>query len=78
MSTKEKELKGELINRISNLSEEKLKSLEEFIDSLEKVNSSKERILSFAGIFKNLDDEIYGDLTENLHMNRLKGNNRII
>jgi len=70
-------LKDKIIKRIDSLSQDKLKNIDEFIDKLEKEKASKEKILSFAGAWKDLDEETFQDLTENLHSKRQKGNERI-
>ncbi len=38
----------------------------------------REHILSFAGIFEDLDDEVFDNLTVNLHENRLKDPPKLI
>lgn len=75
--TKDK-LKDRIINRINFLSRDKLKNIDEFIDKLENEKHSKQKILSFAGVWKDLDEETFQNLTENLHANRQKGSERIL
>ncbi len=75
--TKDK-LKDKIINRINSLSRDKLKNIDEFIDKLEIEHHSKQKVLSFAGMWKDLDDETFQDLTEHLHTKRKRGNERIV
>ena len=58
-------IKNEIINQIDNISDDMLLELLSFVKQLSE-KSRKERILSFAGIWKDLDDEIFDDLTKNL------------
>lgn len=76
MNTKDK-LRQRLISRIKHLSEDKLNSVEGYLNQLETEIMNKADILSFAGIFKNLDQEAMDELTVNLPERRLKGISRI-
>ena len=58
-------IKNEIINQIDNISDDMLLELLSFVKQLSE-KSRKERILSFAGIWKDLDDEIFDDLSKNL------------
>ncbi len=64
-------LKKEIIKRIESTSDENLIALLDFIKELEG-KSKKEKILSFAGIWKDMDDDLFDDLTTNLHKKRSK------
>lgn len=74
--TRKEKISQKLLERIKNLTVEKLQSLDEFISSLENEKNSKSEILSFAGIFSDLD--LPDELTTGLHENRKKGNSRIL
>lgn len=65
-------IRKEIIQRIDNVSDDMLLELLNFIKELEG-KSKKERILSFSGIWKDLDDEFFDDLTKDLSTRR---NNR--
>ena len=69
--------KKNLIRRINNLSQNKINALENYLDKIEQSNNSKEEILSFAGIFKDFDDDFFSELTNELHYNRKSGRARI-
>lgn len=70
-------IRKKIIERINRLSDDKLKSVDNYIDQIESEIKSKQSIISYSGIFKDLDTEFHADLTENLHDNRFKGSNRI-
>lgn len=70
-------IRQKLIRRIKNLSDDKLSSVENYINGLETDIKNKNEVLSFAGIFDKLDDNIMDDLTTKLKENRLKGTPRI-
>jgi hypothetical protein len=74
--TKDK-LKDKIINRISSMSRDRLKNIDEYIDQLEQKNKKKQEILSFAGSWKDIDEEVFNDFTDHLHANRTLGNDRI-
>ena len=71
-------LKDKIIRRIHTLSPEKLKEVDQFIDHLENHKNSKQKILSYAGAWKDLNEEVFLSLTEALHDNRKKGSKRML
>jgi hypothetical protein len=76
MITRDK-LTKKLINRIKKLSDDKLDSVERYIDTIENDINEKSEILSFSGIFKGLDQDIMNDLTVDLPKRRIQGTSRI-
>jgi hypothetical protein len=64
-------LKNNLIRKIQKLSSDKLFELSALIDKIEMDIKSKDKTLSLAGSWSNIDDEIFKDLTEDLHNSRL-------
>ena len=76
MITKEK-LRQRLIARIKKLSEDKLDSVENYINKIENDINEKSEVLSFSGIFKDLDKEVINDLTIDLPKRRIQGTSRI-
>lgn len=68
------ELKDKLRKRIDKLPEEELIHASKILKAVEKKNS-KNKILSFAGKWKDMDDDIFDDFIKNIG-NRRK-NNRI-
>ncbi|CAN5737213.1 hypothetical protein BH24BAC1_BH24BAC1_25340 [soil metagenome] len=78
MDTQERnKIRKRLICRIESLSDDKLGSLENYLDELEAKNSVKDEILAFAGIFSDLDNEFINDLTTDLPDRRQEGDQRI-
>ncbi|MDX2305089.1 MAG: hypothetical protein NW226_19925 [Microscillaceae bacterium] len=71
--TTQEQLRQRIIHKIEKLPDDKLNSLELYINTLEQENQAKAEILSFAGIFRDLDQEVINELTIHLHENRLKG-----
>lgn len=76
MITKDK-LRQKLINRIKKLSDDKLDSVQKYIDNIENDINEKSEILAFSGIFKDLDKDIMKDLTTALPKRRIQGTSRI-
>lgn len=72
-----KELKERLIERIHTLDVDNLENVESFISNLTTEKRSVGDVLSFAGAWHDLDDEVFLDLTKNLSTNRQEGNSRI-
>lgn len=77
MNTDRINLKNKIIDWINSLSYEKLLDLEQFLGQLETKNSTKESLLSLAGAWKDMDEEVFKDLTENLPHLRKEGIQRI-
>lgn len=69
--------RNQLLRRISRIPPNKLKELEEYISKLEQDKSQKSRILSFAGVWQDIEDSAFEDLTKNLINNRLRNRRRI-
>ncbi|WP_194975702.1 hypothetical protein [Aquiflexum lacus] len=65
-----------LAKKIQEVSTDKLVEIERFVLSLEASLDKSKEILSFAGSWKNIDDELFFDLTENLPLRREKNKRR--
>ncbi len=76
MKTESKQRKR-LADRIKDIPDENLDSLESYMDQLENRASRNSKVLSYSGIFKDLDEEVFRDLTENLHVKRVVDDSRI-
>lgn len=76
MTTKSK-LRQKIIKKIHSLPEEELGYIEQFIIEMENNIKSNSEILSYSGIFKDLDKEVFDDLTKNLHKRRMEDTRRI-
>ncbi len=65
-------LRNNLIRKIQKLSTDKLTELTNLLSKIENQFKSKERTLKLAGKWKDMNNDIFIDLTENLHSNREK------
>ena len=63
-------LKNNLIRKIQRLSTEKLTEVNDLLKTIENQLHSKDKTSKLAGIWKDLGDDIFVDLTERLHRNR--------
>ncbi len=63
-------LRNNLIKKIQQLSTEKLTEVTKLLDKIEGQFTSKEKTLKLAGSWKDLDDDTFAGLTDDLHSNR--------
>lgn len=72
MKVPKEKLKDKIIHRVRTLNREQLENIDAYIDQLKEGKNAKHKILSFAGAWKDLDEDTFQDLTENLQANRKK------
>jgi hypothetical protein len=60
------QIRNRLLRKIQKIPMNKLKELDDFVSRLELSTNKKEKNLSFAGAWKNLDDAVFEELTDNL------------
>ena len=72
----DKQRRNQIIRRIQRISPDKIKRLQDFIDKLEENTSSKKKVLSYAGAWSDIDEDLFNDLTENLISKRQKNKRR--
>jgi len=72
----DKQRKNQIIRRIQNISPDKIKKLQDFIDKLEKNTPGRKKVLSYAGCWSDIDDDLFKDLTDNLISKRQKNKRR--
>jgi hypothetical protein len=77
MTETENIVRKKLIRRINQLSRDKINALENYLNKMESSKSSKDEILSYAGIFEELDSDFFIEITDDLHLNRKSGRTRI-
>lgn len=65
-------LRNSLIRRIQQLPMDKLTEISNLLNKIENQFKSKEKTLKLAGSWKDLDKDVFNDLTEKLHDNRAK------
>ncbi|MBN1185802.1 MAG: hypothetical protein JXB49_26205 [Bacteroidales bacterium] len=73
----DKQKRQQILRKIYRIPSEKLNELDDFISMLENNTDNKSKISSYAGAWKNMDDSVMNDLTENLIKNRKKNKRRI-
>lgn len=69
MST-EAQIRNTLVRKVLEIPAKKLKSLSDFVSKLETTGSKKSDVLSFSGVWSDIDNSVFKDLTENLLQNR--------
>ena len=65
-------LRNSLIRKIQRLSKRKLQELSGYLSGIEQEMNAKNKTFKLAGSWKDLDDELFRDFTDNLHKNRSK------
>lgn len=65
-------LRNNLMQKIERLPADKLTEIDNLLRKIESQFKSKEKTLQLAGSWKDLDDDLFADLTEKLHDNRAK------
>ncbi|NOS93677.1 MAG: hypothetical protein HOP30_17300 [Cyclobacteriaceae bacterium] len=70
--TAKNKLRNNLIRKIQHLPVDKLTEITNLIGKLENPFQPKEKTLKLAGTWKDLGDDFFTDLTQNLHENRAK------
>ncbi len=75
--TSDTQIRHQLIRRIQRIRADKLRQLDDYAAKLEENISNKEKILSFAGAWENIDGDIFNELTDNLITRRQRNKIRI-
>ena len=65
-----------ILRKIYQIPSDKLNEIEEFLSHIDKRPHKKSQNLSYAGIWKNIDESVFEDLTENLINNRERNRRR--
>lgn len=69
---KEKEIRKRILKRIEKMPVDKLDNVWKLLKNIENQNKNKADILSYAGCWKDIDQELFDDLTINLGERRLQ------
>ena len=69
--------RNQILRRISKMSSDKLKDLDEYVLKLEQGAPKKTKSILYAGAWKDIDDSVFADFTTNLIDNRHKNRQRI-
>lgn len=72
----EKDIKKKIIQRIENIHGKKLNQVYEFLKKIDTDNTKKRKLLSYAGIWSDMDDASFEDFTKNLRDRRKNRKNR--
>jgi len=68
--------RSRIIQRIQKIPSKNLNEIEELVNKLENRKSSKEKILSFSGAWKDLNEDTFKDFTDNLGEKRMNNRRR--
>jgi len=72
----DKQRKNQILRRLQKLPPDKIKELNEFMDRLEQETPKKRKILSYAGVWSDMDESTLDDLTNKLISRRQKNKRR--
>lgn len=61
----------EIVDKIDTIPNNQLVQVLSYVEKIANLSKNKQLILSYAGSWKDIDDDLFADLTENLHQNRL-------
>ncbi len=71
------QIRNQLLRRIHRIRADKLRQLDDYAAKLEESINNKEKILSFAGVWENIDDDLFNDFTDKLITRRQRNKRRI-
>ncbi len=71
------QIRNQLLRKIHKIPTDKLQELNDFISQLEGTNNKKDKILSFAGAWENIDESMFNDFTNHLLAKRKRNKRRI-
>lgn len=69
---KDKALRKKIISRIKDIPEDKLKEIDQLLDTFLKENAKKMKLLSFAGSWKDMDEKDFEWMTDDTRKRRSK------
>lgn len=71
------QIRSKLLRKIQRIPSNRLKEIDDFISLMESSTNRKDKNLSFAGAWVNIDDSVFVNLTDDLIENREKNKRRI-
>ena len=71
------QIRNQLLRRIHRIRADKLRQLDDYAAKLEENINNKEKILSFAGAWENIDDDLFNDFTDRLITRRQRNKRRV-
>lgn len=72
----ETQIRNQILRRIQRIPGDKLKDLSEYVAKLEQNIDKKEKILSYAGVWENMEDSAFEELTDKLISRRERNKRR--
>jgi hypothetical protein len=72
----ETQIRNQILRRIQRIPGDKLKDLSEYVAKLEQNKNKKEKILSYAGVWENMEDSAFEELTDKLISRRERNKRR--
>ena len=67
----EAQIRNRLVKKILEIPAKELKPLSDFVSQLERgAKDNRANVLSFSGAWKDIDNDVFKDLTDNLNQNR--------
>lgn len=72
----ETKIRNQILKKIERMSGEQLSKLDKYLKKLESRNTKKEKILSYAGAWKDMDDDIFREFTTELITRRQENKRR--
>jgi hypothetical protein len=72
----ETKIRDKILKRIKRIPVEQLTEVEKYLKMLESQNTKKKKILSYAGSWKDLDDEVFRQFTNELITRRQENKRR--
>jgi len=72
----ETKIRDKILKRINRIPVEQLTEVERYLKMLESQNTKKKKILSYAGSWKDLDDEVFRQFTNELITRRQENKRR--
>jgi len=72
----ETKIRNQILRRIEGLPEEQLLKIDKYLKKLALEKTKKDRILSYAGAWKDMDDEIFREFTTELITRRQESKRR--
>ena len=64
--TTETKIRKQILNLIQQIPMEQLSELDEYLRKQEEQISKKKKVLSYAGVWKDLDEDVFQELTDGL------------
>lgn len=71
------QIRNQILRKIQRIPADRLKELEVFVSKLEETTNKKDKNLSFAGAWENIDDNLFNEFTDNLIDRRQRNKRRI-